>query len=147
MRLLVLGYGPATLVLSDFRVSRHASVPTKDLSSNAACPNLFNLQTIQDIQVIETLLFVPTKESLTKGLSRLISKQLWTCLECFTMRGASTATSPLHSTNQRRWFHASHQSAHNAGITRRFPPYETLVTYLLKTSLFGTLIFYQSHIF
>jgi len=33
-----------------------------------------------------------------------------------TGREASTATTPLHPTNQRCWFHASHQSAHFAGM-------------------------------
>ena len=29
-------------------------------------------------------------------------------------------------TNQRWWFHASHESAHNAGISCRISPYEAL---------------------
>jgi len=41
-------------------------------------------------------------------------------------REASTATSPLHPTNQRGWFHASHESAHTAGRSCRLSPYEAL---------------------
>jgi len=40
-----------------------------------------------------------------------------TSLESLAGRETSTATSPLHPTNQRCWFHASHESAHSAGIS------------------------------
>ena len=39
--------------------------------------------------------------------------------ESLTGREASTATSHAHPTNQRSWFHASHESAHTAGISCR----------------------------
>jgi len=46
--------------------------------------------------------------------------------ESLTGREASTATSPFHPTNQRCWFHASHQSAHAAGKGFRLSTYEAL---------------------
>jgi len=43
----------------------------------------------------------------------------WLVVESLVERDASTATSPLHPTNQRYGYHASHQSAHTAGISCR----------------------------
>ena len=34
--------------------------------------------------------------------------------------------SPLHPTNQRSWFHASHESVQSAGISCRLSPYKAL---------------------
>jgi len=47
-------------------------------------------------------------------------------LESFIGREASTATSPLHPTNQRCWFHASYESALSAGRSCCLSPYEAL---------------------
>jgi len=47
-------------------------------------------------------------------------------VESLTGREASTATSPLHPTNQRCCFHASHESAHTARISCRVSFYEAL---------------------
>jgi len=46
--------------------------------------------------------------------------------ESLTGREASTATSPLHPTNQRCWFHASLEPAHTAGVGCRLSPNEAL---------------------
>jgi len=79
---------------------------------------------------IRTLwLFSPADEGEIFMLAELID--VWTLcvvaptLETLTGKEASTATSPLHYTNQRRWFHA-HKSAHTAGISCRLSPYEAL---------------------
>jgi len=47
-------------------------------------------------------------------------------LQSLTGRKASTVTSPLHPTNQRYWFHVSHESAHTAGISCHLSPFEVL---------------------
>ena len=56
-------------------------------------------------------------------------------LENLTGREVSTVTSPLHPTNPRCWFHASHQSALTAGISC-LCPYQALqcphITYASK---------------
>jgi len=51
-------------------------------------------------------------------------------LESFSGREASL----LHFTNQRCWFHASHESAHSAGISCRLSPYEALYISLRRES-------------
>jgi len=38
-------------------------------------------------------------------------------VESLRVREASTVMSPLHPTNQRGWFQASHESAHTAGMS------------------------------
>jgi len=52
-------------------------------------------------------------------------------LESPTTKEASTAMSPWHPTNQRCWFHASHESANSAGISR-LSPYEALYSHRMQ---------------
>ena len=54
--------------------------------------------------------------------------------ESLTGKEASTATSSLHPTDQRCWFHASHQSAHSAGTSCRLSPFEALQVYFLAVA-------------
>jgi len=51
-------------------------------------------------------------------------------IESLAGRETSTATLPMHPTNQRCWFQASHESAHSAGISCCPSPNETLYAIL-----------------
>jgi len=56
-------------------------------------------------------------------------------IDWLTGREASVATSSLHLTNQRCWFHASHESSHTAGIGRRLSPVDALFCSIFSLGL------------
>jgi len=55
-----------------------------------------------------------------------IRKRLLRRLESLTERGVNCFFTLAYPSNQRCWFHASHQSEHGAGITFRLSTYEAL---------------------